>query len=593
MGTWVSGGTANVQKVAAKKHYYRSGTISCTATAKYAYTADGTIFWYFSPGGEVVNTGSRELSAGTTLSQTISGSASQVTPYIYAGTYSTPSCSSVSAVYNYGSKAVPTVYGSPSSGFVNPADDNVFSFGCNYISNIDEQYTVASGTFYYKKTVDANYTSEAFNGRQYMIPANTLEIGETYEYYAVLVLDDGTTAQTPTYTLDTNDGTASIVPLSPSNLVVYGETDFRWNYSNTKGTAQYAYDIQLSDDDTTWTTIFNHVVSSEQTSAVYSGITAGTKYWRARGYNQQDSAGAWSDSLSFVCNVPPSAPTITSITGTGRKTVAWDSTDQVAFHLVVEESETGKAVYDSGDVYSSSTEYLINEYLANGDYTVKVKIINVYGKESPYAEAQFSETAGTLNPTMTLDYNQETGEVLITAEDASASAFYLKRNGILIAKFASGTYSDKYANGHVTYELISVDASDNFGSVTGTIDVQIDSAKIILPDGSTISVSDRWNDLFSAAVTEERRFQANEFLGASVPTHTFAKMRTKRYTFVFEDKDRIAPDLLGQVVFYADKFGNADWVVPVGYSRTDYWYGNGTSMQLELTEHSEVISYEV
>lgn len=591
--TWVSGGSATVQRVAAKKHYYRTGTISCSAVAKYALNSTGTIFWYFSPNGDVVNTGNREIAAGTTISQTITSNASQVTPYIFATSYSSPSCSSVSAVYNYGSKAVPTVYGSPSSGFVNPANDNLFSFGSNYISGIDEQYTVSSGTFYYKKTSEENYTSDAFSGRQYTIPANTLEIGETYNYYAVLTLDDGTTAQTPTYTLDTNDGTASVVPLSPSNVVIYGETDFRWNYSNTKGTIQYAYDIQLSDDGAIWTTIFNHIVSSEQISAKYSGITAGIKYWRVRGYNQQDAAGDWSDSLSFVCNVPPSAPTITSITGNGRKTVAWDSTDQVAFHLLVEDTGTGKVIFDSGDVYSSGTEYLINEYLPNGDYTVKVKIINVYGKASPYADAQFTESSGTLQPTMGLDYNQETEEVLITAEDANASAFYLKRNGILIAKFAGGTYSDKYANGHVTYELISVDAYDNFGSTTGTIDVQIDSAKIILPDGSTISVSDRWNDLFSAAVTEERRFQANEFLGASVPTHTFAKMRTKRYTFVFEDKDRIAPDLLGQVVFYADKFGNADWVVPVGYSRTDYWYGNGTSMQLELTEHSEVISYEV
>lgn len=591
--TWVSGGSATVQRVAAKKHYYRTGTISCSAVAKYALNSTGTIFWYFSPNGDVVNTGNREIAAGTTISQTITSNASQVTPYIFATSYSSPSCSSVSAVYNYGSKAVPTVYGSPSSGFVNPANDNLFSFGSNYISGIDEQYTVSSGTFYYKKTSEENYTSDAFSGRQYTIPANTLEIGETYNYYAVLTLDDGTTAQTPTYTLDTNDGTASVVPLSPSNVVIYGETDFRWNYSNTKGTIQYAYDIQLSDDGAIWTTIFNHIVSSEQISAKYSGITAGTKYWRVRGYNQQDAAGDWSDSLSFVCNVPPSAPTITSITGNGRKTVAWDSTDQVAFHLLVEETGTGKVVFDSGDVYSSGTEYLINEYLPNGDYTVKVKIINVYGKESPYADAQFTESSGTLQPTMGLDYNQETEEVLITAEDANASAFYLKRNGILIAKFAGGTYSDKYANGHVTYELISVDAYDNFGSTTGTIDVQIDSAKIILPDGLIIVVSERWNDLFSAAVTEERRFQANEFLGASAPTHIFAKMRVKRYTFVFEDKNRIAPNLLGQVVFYADKFGNADWVVPVGYNRTDYWFGDGTSMQLERTEHSEVISYEV
>ena len=591
--TWASGGTVTVQRDPAKKHYYRTGTVSCSAITKWAYISNGSILWYFSPGGEVVDTGSHEIAAGTRISQTIS-STSQVTPYIYAGSYSTPSCSSVSAVYNYGSKAVPTVYGSPSSGFVNPAKDRVFSFGANSISGIDEQYTVSSGTFYYKESSADSYTSIAMSSRSFTLPANTLVLGKTYNYYAVLTLDDGTTAQTPTYTINTEDGVASITPLSPTNVVIYGKTDFRWNYSNTKGTAQYAYDIQLSNDNgETWETIFNHVVSSESVSEEYSGITAGTKLWRARGYNQQDVPGDWSDSLSFICNVPPEAPTITSVSGTGRKTVEWEATDQVAFHLLVENNSTNETVYDSGDVYSSSTQYLINEYLPNGDYTVKVKIINIYGKDSAYASTQFTQSVGTLHPEMTLSYNKDSGEVLVTVADPEAVEFYLKRDGVLIAHFTASTYSDKFANGRTEYEAISVDSNGSFGTVTDSIEILIDGAYIIRQNGQKINVSERWNEKFSIGNTEERRFKANEFLGASVPSHIFAKMRTKRYAFVFEDADRIAADLLGEVVFYADQFGNGDWVVPVGFTRTDYWYGDDTTMQLELTEFDEGISYAV
>ena len=592
--TWASGGSATVQRVAAKKHYYRTGTISCSAVAKYALNSTGTIFWYFSPNGDVVNTGNREIAAGTTISQTITSNASQVTPYIFATSYSSPSCSSVSAVYNYGSKATPTVYGSPSSGFVNPDSDHVFSFGANTISGIDEQYTVSSGTFYYKESTASTYTSIAMTGRNFILPANTFEIGKTYNYYATLTLDDGTTATTPTYTINTVDGTASITPVAPTNVVIYGETDFKWNYSNTKGTAQYAYDIQLSNDNgETWETIFDHVISSEHNSEVYSGITSGTKLWRARGYNQQDVSGDWSDSLSFICNVPPEAPTITSISGTGRKTASWEATDQVAFHLLVEDSTTGETVYDSGDVYTSATQYLINEYLSNGDYTVKVKIINIYGKESAYASVQFTQSAETLHPTMALSYNSESGEVLVTVTDPDATEFYLKRNGVLIAHFTGSTYSDRFASGSTTYEAISVDQYGAFGTVTESIKIEIDGAYIIRRNGQKINVSERWNNMFASEMTEERRYQANEFLGASVPSHTFAKMRTKRYTFAFNDEDKIASDLLGEIVFYADQFGNGDWVVPVGFTRTDYWYGDDTSMQLELTEFDEGISYAV
>ena len=591
--TWASGGTVTVQRDPAKKHYYRTGTVSCSAITKWAYNSNGRILWYFSPGGEVVDTGSREIAAGTRISQTIP-STSQVTPYIYADSYSTPSCSSVSAVYNYGSKAVPTVYGSPSSGFVNPAKDRVFSFGVNSISGIDEQYTVSSGTFYYKESSADSYTSIAMSTRSFTLPANTLTLGKTYNYYAVLTLDDGTTAQTPTYTINTEDGVASVTPVAPTNVVVYGKTDFRWSYSNTKGTMQYAYDIQLSNDNgETWETIFSHVVSSESVSEEYSGITAGTKLWRARGYNQQDDPGEWSQSLSFVCNVPSEAPTITAISGNGRKTVAWTATDQVAFHLLVEDNSTNEVIYDSGDVYSSNTEYLINEYLPNGDYTVKVKIINIYGKDSEYASAQFTQNADTLHPTMDLSYNEESGEVLITVSDPDADDFYLKRNGVLIAHFEGATYSDRFANGNTTYEVISISEDGSFGTTTKSIEIHINGALIIRQNGQRINVSKRWNEKFSIGNTEERRFHANEFLGASAPSHTFTKMKTKRYSFVFSDKERIASDLLGEIVFYADQFGNKDWVVPVGFTRTDYWYGNDTSMQLELTEFDEGISYAV
>ena len=600
-GRWYSAGSASVSKDSSKKHYLKTG-VSCSATSVGVGISGSRLYYYFDPGGTSTEFGHQSsasssywYSNGDTLSQTIEVTNTAYL-FIYCDGWSAGGpATNIRASMNYGSKATPTGTASVKSGYVNPFQEKTIYFYMDYISNIETQYTIVSGTFSWCDVNDTStWYTQAFTGSSVTIPANTFTSGHNYNYKANVVLDDGSTCEIGQYTFMTVDGTPTASPVSPSNVVIYGETDFYWNYSNTRGTAQYAYDIQISNDlGSTWQTVYSHVVTSETRSAVLTGITAGTKYWRVRAYNQDDVASEWSSSASFVCNVPPSAPTITSISGTGRHTISWEATDQVAFHLIVEKTATGDVVYNSGDVYSSSTQYLINDYLPNGEYTVRVKIINMYGKESPYASAEFSQTSGTLSPTLRLDYNESNGQVLITASDPDAIKFYLKRNGVLIAQFTGGTYFDYFANGHTEYELISVDENDNFGTVTGTIDVQIDSAKIILPDGSSISVSDRWNDLFSSGITEERRYQANEFLGASVPSHTFAKMRIKRYTFIFDDKDRIAPDLLGQVVFYADKFGNGDWVVPVGYTRTDYWYGNGTTMQLELTEHSEVISYEV
>lgn len=600
MAKWYSAGSATVSKDSSKKHYLKTG-VSCSATSVKVGISGSKLYFQFS-GGSSTEFGHQSsvsssywYSDGDTLSQTVDVQ-NIIDLFIYCDGWSAGGpATNIRGSMIYGAKATPSGTASVKSGYVNPFQEKTFNFYMDYISGIETQYTIASGTFMWCDENDpSTWHSQAFTGSSVTIPANTFSSGSNYIYKANVVLDDGSTCEIGQYTFMTVDGTPTASPVSPSNMVIYGETDFYWNYSNTRGTAQYAYDLQLSDDlGATWQTIYSHVVTSETRSSVLTGITAGTKYWRVRAYNQDDVASEWSNSVSFVCNVPPSAPTITSISGNGRKTISWTATDQVAFYLIVEETATGKIIYDSGDVYSSSTQHLINEYLANGDYTVKVKIINVYGKESPYAEAQFTESSGILQPSMTLSYNSETGEVLITAEDASASVYYLKRNGVLIAKFTGATYTDRFAIGHTTYELISVDANDNFGSAIGTIDIMVTGARIILPDGQKINVSRRWGERFSAEIAEGRRYQANEFLGASAPSHTFSKMRTKRYTFVFDDYDRIAADLLGQVVFYADRFGNGDWVMPVAYTRTDFWYGNSTTLQLELTEHNEVISYEV
>lgn len=601
MASWRNVGSARVSKDYSKRHYLKTGT-NCSATSVKVGVSGSRLYFYYSPDGEVTEFGHQSsasssywYSDGDSLSQTIRVT-DEVVLYIYCDGWSSGGpATGISASAAYSTKATPTGTGSVRGGYVNPFQAKTFSFSMNYISGIDEQYTIQSGTFSWCDAEDtSNWHTQAFTGSSVTIPANTFTSGNNYLYKATVVLDDGSTCEIGQYTFMTVDGVPTATPSQPSNVVIYGETDFTWNYSNTRGTPQYAYDLQISNDGgSTWETLFSHVVTANTRSAVVAGITAGTKLWRVRAYNQDDVASEWSETASFICNVPPSAPAITSITGNGRKTIAWESTDQVAFHLVVEDSMTGGIVYDSGDVYSSNTQYLINDYLPNGGYTVKVKIINIYGKESPYASAQFTQSSGTLNPTLKLQYNEESGQVLITATDENATRFYLKRNGVLIAQFSGGTYFDYFASGLTEYELISVDADDNFGTVSGSIVATVRNARIIRKDGQIINVSERWNAMYTVESAEERRYQANEFLGASVPSHIFAKMRTKRYAFVFEDADRIAADLLGEVVFYADQFGNGGWVVPVGFTRTNYWYGDDTTMQLELTEFDEGISYAV
>ena len=141
--------------------------------------------------------------------------------------------------------------------------------------------------------------------------------------------------------------------------------------------------------------------------------------------------------------------------------------------------------------------------------------------------------------------------------------------------------------------MICVDSNDDFGIAHVTANATWTHSKLIRKNGAMIEVDSVWGGPFEAAQAENTRYEAAEYLGASVPTHAFSKMRVKRIDVVFDDADRIASSLLGEVLFYADTFGNSDWVVPVSRSRTDRWYGNVTQLGMEMTNGEEEIQYEV
>ena len=593
---------SSIRKNASYPHHYRS-RIDYTLKVKWVVDFSGRRQWEYYVTNEGTVHGEYIYSnTVTTLTGYVPADSTKYEMYLYTYEQMVDGTSSrieyvqfndFDIYYTYGSKATPIGHSTFSGGYLNPAKDNEIGFGIDYISNIDSQYSVSSGIFYYKKNSDNSYTQIAFNGSSCSIPTGTFTTGNTYNAYAVLTLDDGTTCTVNLADISTVDGTPSATVADPNNSVIYGETTFRWNYYVETGAEQYAYDIQISDDDgTTWTTLYSHVVSPSTVSALHTGIVAGDYLWRVKVYNQDDVASAWSATGSFICNVPPDPPVITNISGNGRKTVQWSASGQTAYHVQVVSEDTGKLVYDSGDVYSASTLHFINEYLPDGNYTVKVKVINVYGKESAYATMAFTQNTQLADPDFTAVYSPDLGGVQVIVDSQSYDVCYLKRNGVLIAKFAGDNYIDYFANGRAEYTLIAVDSNDCFGISTVVVTAVVPTSRLIRKNGEYFDIHLRWGGRFEASQVENTRYEANEYLGASIPEHSFSKMRVMSFQVSFDDTFG-ASSLLGEVLFYADIFGNGYWVVPVTRSRADHWFGNETVLQLELTDGKEEIAYEL
>lgn len=486
------------------------------------------------------------------------------------------------------SSTLPTLTLSPQSGFVDPQKSKTFTVSRSSVSGLLMQYTITSSTFYYRLSGGSSYSSRAFTtANSITVPANTFSGASQYQIYAKSILDNNSSIQSSVGTISTEDAIPTVTLISPINEVVYGTATFKWNYSISTGTAQKAVDLQTSTDGSTWTNLLNHVetIATSYTSEIAS---SGTVYWRVRGYNQDNVASAWSAVASFINNVPPEAPTITSISATGRPVITWAASNQIAYQVQI--LLNGEVVEDSGAVYSSGAEYRAQEYLVTGSYVVRVRIYNEYGRASDWAEIDCTVPNVVTAPTFTVTSTDD-GALIEIATVPSVSTYYIKRNGVLIGRATRGRYVDRFASGPTTYTVIAVTTEDYDAMSTQTVNIEVESNMLITESGEVFEVNHRLGSPVGVSKQINAVFDTAEFIGASTPEHHFAKMREARFTVVFKDYVD-AESLLGQTVFYADMYGNGEWCAVTSVGRVESRYGNETTAELQVTRHTETAAYD-
>lgn len=587
---WRELARVNVQTDASKKHYIRTGTTVSAVTGAITIpnTYEPTISHRFNSDmfeSPLEDYSGRTIPAGTRFSYT--WQYSFPTWVSFEAGCESGSIQSMTASVIYTSKATPSVSCSFKGGYVRPDQSKAMTFTSNRIDNIEEQYTVKSGVFYYKLTSASSYSSESFTGSTFTLPANTLTTGNTYNAYAVITVDDDTTVNVTFNDISTVDAVPTVSLISPINEVVYGSATFKWNYSISTGTPQKAVDLQTSSDGSTWGDLLNQ---EETTATSYTSdiATSGTVYWRARGYNQDNVASEWSEAATFINNVPPEAPTITSISATGRPVITWAASNQIAYQVQI--LLNGELIEDSGAVYSGESSYRAMEYLPDDTYTIKVRVYNQYGKVSDWAESEYTEAGGVTPPVFTVTSTDDGALIEITT-DPSVSTYYIKRNGVLIGKASNGRYVDRFASGPTTYTVVAVTSEDYDAMSTQTVNIEVESNMLITESGEVFEVNHRLGSPVGVSKQVNAVFDTAEFIGASTPEHVFAKMRETRYSVVFKDYVD-AESLLGQTVFYADMYGNGDWCAVVSVGRVESRYGNETTAELQVTRHTETAVYD-
>ena len=221
---------------------------------------------------------------------------------------------------------------SPTSGWVNPATAQTFSWNYTYSGDYPcpGNFVQSSATFYWRSGTSGSWTGVSASGQSVTIPANTFP-GGTVQWYISGTDTQGTSTQTPVYTVTTTDSEAVATATEPSGTVEDGSAPivFKWTVMNDSGSTPTGADLQNSTDGETWTD-FAHVSGSDlQYSAPANTFAAGTAFWRVRAYNRDNVAGSWSSSKQFVAVAAPSAPVV-AVDRVPFATISWQSVGQQA-----------------------------------------------------------------------------------------------------------------------------------------------------------------------------------------------------------------------------------------------------------------------
>lgn len=311
---------------------------------------------------------------------------------------------------------------------------------------------------------------------QCIIPANTFPSSNQIQWRVSVVSNSGVTTTSDWITISTKDSTPTATPLEPIDVVVDASrsVSFSWQHSVATGTAQTKADLEISSDKETWSSLATITGALTSYTAPANTLGSGTKYWRVRTYNTDGTAGSWSDAAQFIAIGAPAAPSVTVLSANPRPEIRWQSDEQQAYQVEID------GVYASGTRFGTGKTWKAPFYLADGSYTVRVRVQNEYGFWSPWGTAALPVT------------NVPGGAITLTAEGGIEAAlswtpgsfdYYLVyRNGVAIAKVTEPSYTDAASIGGVRYQVRGCyDNSDNY-SLSEAVEVPVRTDKVRLYD---------------------------------------------------------------------------------------------------------------
>lgn len=443
---------------------------------------------------------------------------------------------------------------SPSGGYVSPTASNVFSWSVDQAGAVPQtraELKWRSGTSGAFQTIQISGATQS-----YTFPANAFPKG-TIQWSVTVYTEVGASISSAVISLYTQEPGATVEALEPNGTVIESTSPilFRWSHIIETGTAQTKAELQWSADKSTWTALATITGSAQSWTAPANTFTAGTRYWRVRTYNSDNVASAWSDAATFICVGAPAAPVVVIQELSPRPRISWQIEGQQAYQVEL------VGIYSDGTRFGTDKQWQSPLYLADGDYTVRVRVQNEYGFWSAWGVAplQIINTPGSA-----ITLTAEAGREVTLAWAASGFDYYIVyRDGAAIARTTETSYVDRTSIGQVKYQVRGCYADSANYSLSDAVTVTVSTPSVCLYDLD----AGQWVDLRydasahrSTAYSLARDIQYMQLSGRAYPVAERSEfvqrsLRVACVCFTAEDRARML-SILGHLVCVKTPEGN-------------------------------------
>lgn len=237
---------------------------------------------------------------------------------------------------------------------------------------------------------------------------------------------------------------------------------FEWIFiGGSSGETQSKYDLQHSiDGGTNWTTVTN-LNGNKYYELASNTLASGNITWRVRTYNNWNEVSPYSENRSFTVIGSPAIPQIVSVTNSAKPTISWTSSGQHLYELQILKENI--VILDTGSITSvGDRSFKLEDYLKDGDYIARLRILNEYNLYSPLSEKSFViSTVKPSKPIMEI-YNSEYSITIKTSNTSLKS--YVYRDNELICEVIKNSFTDYTGENKKEYQYFirTIDVNDNF-----------------------------------------------------------------------------------------------------------------------------------